>query len=145
MTYQIKRHPGRRTTHMLNDLDHLIHSVWGDTSESSKRVPAVDIMDKEDEYLIEVELPGYTKDDVEISVENGIITVSKEEPESRDHEEKKSYIHRERKPQSFSRSFVLPRDASVEDIEGSMKDGVLSIVIRKRDEFKPRNIAISDE
>jgi HSP20 family protein len=155
MTYQVTRYPVHRTNTLFNDFDNLLHSVWGKSAAPRNELPSVDIVEEQERYLIEVDLPGYSEKEVDISVENGVLSISSAETgeekstDETGHDQKKkeasesrNYVLRERKTRRFSRSFVLPTDASVESIEGSMKNGVLTVTIPKREEAKPRNIEV---
>ena len=95
-------------------------------SELESWAPVVDIVESEKEYTVKAELPGVNKDDVRISLENGILTLSGERKS--EHEEKDKKTHRiERSYGSYARSFVLPDDVQEEKITAESKDGVLSI------------------
>lgn len=103
--------------------------------------PTADIIENDKEYLIKAELPGVKKEDVKITVENGVITLSgerKQEKESKEDNE----LRVERFYGAFSRSFVLPDDANSEGIRAESKDGVLSIHIPKTESKKPKPIQI---
>lgn len=103
----------------------------------------VDLEDKGDHYELTADLPGFSKEDVEISIDDKIMTIHAEKSESKESREK-NYICRERRSGSFSRSFDISGiDANA--ISGSFKDGVLTVLMpRKVDEKKNRRIAISD-
>ncbi len=141
MTYQVTRYPVHRTNTLFNDFDSLLHSVWGKAAPPTNDLPSVDIAEENERYIIEMDLPGYTEKGVDISVENGVLSISSAETEQEKSNEKK-YVLRERGARRFSRSFVLPKDASIESIEGSMKNGVLTVTVPKREEAKPRNIEV---
>ncbi len=141
MTYQLYKNPTRRSSHMLEDIDNLLHP---------QRIPATNIIEREEGYTMELEVPGYERDEVNISVENGILSISSIHEESTSEEKELdltegTYLLKERRRKSFSRSFVLPKDSSVEDIEGSIKQGILFVWIPKREETKPRSIEIRED
>lgn len=103
----------------------------------------VDLEDKGDHYELTADLPGFSKDDVEISINDKIMTIHAEKSESSESREK-NYICRERRSGSFSRSFDIS-GIDADAISGSFKDGVLTVLMpRKVDEKKNRRIAISD-
>ena len=103
----------------------------------------VDLEDKGDRYELTADLPGFSKDDVEISIDDKIMTIHAEKNESSESREK-NYICRERRIGSFSRSFDISGIDS-DAISGSYKDGVLTVVMPKKvDVKKNRRIAISD-
>lgn len=103
----------------------------------------VDLEDKGDHYELTADLPGFSKEDVEISIDDKIMTIHAEKSESKESREK-NYICRERRCGSFSRSFDIS-GIDADAISGSFKDGVLTVLMpRKVDEKKNRRIAISD-
>lgn len=97
------------------------------------RLPACNILNQADHYVIEVAAPGLQRDNFSVEVQNGILTISAEKSESEE-EEEDNYTRREFNYRSFSRSFSLPTGADEEEIEAKYDDGVLSISIAKRPE-----------
>jgi len=103
--------------------------------------PAVDIREREDVYLVEVELPGLTKDDVKITMENNILTIHGEKKQEK--EEKRGNYHRaERVYGAFQRSFALPSSVKNDKIEAQYKNGILTITLPKVEEAKPKAIEV---
>lgn len=103
--------------------------------------PAVNLSEDEDAYLVTVELAGVKKDDVGIESHDNVLTIK---GEKRDEQEEKSK-HRhyvERSFGQFTRSFRMPADAS-DDVEASLKDGVLTVRVKKHEEKKPKVVAIN--
>jgi HSP20 family protein len=100
--------------------------------------PAVDVHEDADAIFVQAELPGLRLDDVEVGVENDVLTLSGE----RKSEREEGHYLRERWHGAFSRSFKLPRTVDVERIEATLKDGVLSVRLPKRDNVKPRKIEV---
>jgi HSP20 family protein len=90
--------------------------------------PAVDLIRGEGHLTLKADVPGLTPDEVELKVEDGVLTVSGEHSE--EHEEKQErYVRRERRRGSFSRSMTLPEGVEPEQIEAACKDGVLEVQI----------------
>ena len=106
--------------------------------------PRVDIREDDDKYLLEAELPGVTEKDIEVKVEDNLLTISSKYDES-DKEEKNGYLVRERRFQSFSRCFVLPKDVDREKIDAQFKNGLLSLTLSKAPEAKPKKIEIKNK
>ncbi|MEN3976456.1 Hsp20/alpha crystallin family protein [Emcibacter sp. SYSU 3D8] len=107
------------------------------------RVPAVDVVEKNDTYLVTAELPGLTDKDIEVTLRDNILTVKGEKTSK--HEERKDNMRvSERQYGSFERSFQLPGDAQSDKIEAHVTDGVLEVTIPKTTDAskKPRKIAI---
>jgi HSP20 family protein len=107
------------------------------TSGFGYTTPKVNIREDNDNYYVEVAAPGMKKDDFNLSLENNVLTISSELKE--DHEDKNdSYTRREFSYQSFSRSFTLPESVNYEKIEAKYNDGILSILMPKREEAKQK-------
>ena len=114
-------------------------------SEKWPTVPAVNIVDGKDDYRIEVAAPGLDKKDFNIDIDNNVLTVSSEK-EERSEENEDRFMRREFSYTSFKRSFALPESADADKISAKHKDGVLSVIIPKKDEAKerpPRQIKVS--
>ena len=139
----IKRKPTTLDIFDLDSLDRFIERFFEDTTEEVK-VPAIDIKEEKDKYIMEVELPGFTEKDVELKVENNVLTLSSKKEESKE-ESKKGYIRKERKSYSFSRSFNLPENTNVDKIKASFKNGILNIEIPKAPESQPKYIEVKSE
>lgn len=103
--------------------------------------PLVDITEDEDAYHISAELPQVNKEDVKVTLENGILSISGERRFEK--EETKRTFHRvERAYGSFSRSFSLPGDGDPSKVEAEFKDGMLNIRVPKSEEARPRQIEV---
>jgi len=119
----------------------------GTDMEMSKELqwrPTVDISETDKNYLIKAELPEVEKDDVDVSVENGVLTISGER-----HYEKEEETETTRRIESaygkFSRSFTLPSDADEAKISAKSKNGVLKVRIPKMQETKESKVRVSVE
>jgi HSP20 family protein len=107
------------------------------------RAPDADIMESEDEIRVMVELPGMRSDDIELSLENNLLTISGEKREERQEEDRENRWHlSERRYGRFSRSFMLPRDVEQDRIEANFENGVLRVTIPKSERARPRRIQI---
>lgn len=98
-------------------------------------MPSVNIIEGKDDYKIEVAAPGLDKSDFIINLDNNLLTITSEK-EAKSEDEKEHYMRREFSYSSFKRSFRLPQTVDPENITASHNNGVLSIVIPKRDEVK---------
>src|SRR4028119_1513493 len=106
--------------------------------------PTVDIYENKDNIVLEAELPGMNRDDFELSIENNVLTLRGERRfEKKD--ESDNYHRVERAYGQFSRSFTLPQTVSAENAAAEYKNGVLRVVLQKREEVKARRIEIADE
>lgn len=110
-------------------------------------MPAVNIRESDDEYAIEVAAPGMKKGDFDLRLDHNVLSISSEKEHRNDEkDEKGNYTRREFSFQSFRRSFTLPDAADAEKIQAKYDEGILHIVIPKREEMKkrpPRTIDIS--
>jgi len=107
--------------------------------------PRVDVRETPTAYLMDMDLPGLTEKDVEISLKDRVLTISSIKESS--NEEKKTedgveYLIRERHSSAFERRFTLPEDIDAENVEANFKNGVLSISIQRKAEAQPRQILI---
>jgi HSP20 family protein len=104
-------------------------------------MPAVDVAEEDNEYVVKIELPGVNKDDVKITLESNILTIrgeKKAEKESKD----KNYHRMERSYGSFQRSFTLPTSVKNDKIDAEYNNGILSITLPKAEEAKPKQIEV---
>ncbi|MEX2532043.1 MAG: Hsp20/alpha crystallin family protein [Gemmatimonadota bacterium] len=113
-----------------------------DGGERSTWLPPVNIEETKEELVLTVELPGMGQEDVEIGLENNLLTIRGEKQHEREEGEERRYHLWERRWGSFQRSFTLPRTVSGDDIEATFEDGVLSIHMPKAPEAKGRKIEI---
>jgi HSP20 family protein len=103
--------------------------------------PALDISERKDAYLVTVELPGVEPDDLEITLEDGLLTIQGERHFAHDSSEQQ--FHRvERRYGAFRRSITLPAQVQAEQIEASFDNGVLQIMVPKAEEAKPKRIQV---
>ena len=106
--------------------------------------PRVDIAETEKEFVIKAEIPEVKKEDVKVTVDNGVLTISGERKQEK--EEKGKKFHRvERYYGSFTRSFTLPDNVKENNIKASFKDGMLNLQIQKTDKAKPKAIEVKVE
>lgn len=121
-----------RTASGTDDLAQVALNNWA---------PVVDISETEKEYLIRAELPGLKKEEVKLTVQNGVLTLSGERRvENEDKSEKHHRI--ERTYGGFTRSFGLPDDAVAERISAECRDGVLTVHVARSEAPKPRAIQV---
>ncbi len=112
---------------------------WRD--ESGSWTPVANITETDKEYLIRAELPEVKKEDVKVSMENGVITISGERKQEKE-EKKENEIRIESFYGTFSRSFALPDNIDEKSISAESKDGVLRIHIPKNAAARPKQISI---
>lgn len=104
-------------------------------------VPTVDISESEGEYLIKAELPEVKKEDVKVTVEDSVLTLSGERRHEKE-EKGKKYHRVERSYGSFVRSFSLPESVDESGVKADYKDGVLNLHLPKTEKVKPKSIEV---
>jgi HSP20 family protein len=103
--------------------------------------PALDISKRKDAYLVTVELPGLKPEDLDITMEDGLLTIKGERHFAHDSSEQQ--FHRvERRYGAFRRAITLPAQVQAEQVEASFDNGVLQIVVPKMEEAKPKRIQV---
>jgi len=133
-----------RLAYLRNEFDQLFDFSWPsrDSGLFGGWSPALDVSDDKDNYLVTLELPGMKKDEINISLQNGVLTVSGE----RKHESEKTEgqtFRSERYFGKFQRSVTLPAAVDANKVKAAYKDGILSIELPKAEEAKPKQIEVS--
>ena len=125
---------------LFNDMERAFGRLTHDNRAFSAG-PAMDIREDEDQYVLEAELAGLTEKDIEVKVDNDILTLSRKIEEENE-DKKDGYVVRERRHASFRRSFYLPKDVDREKIAAHFENGLLTLELPKAEKAKPRQIDI---
>lgn len=125
------------------DFDRMIDRIFSDTPVWETRVPAVDVREEKDRYVLEAELPGLTEKDIEVKVEENLLTISSKKDEKRE-EKRNGYLIRERRSSAFQRSFALPNDVDRENITAQFKNGILTLDMKKLASAQPKSIPVRE-
>ncbi len=131
---------------LRRDVDRLFDDLWpndeGATNgEGTVWRPSVDIRETDHEFLIHADLPGISKEDLEITVVDGRLMIKGQR--HRENESKEGGAHRvERAYGTFTRTFDLPAAVDTEAVAATYKDGVLSVTVPKAEEAKPKQIEV---
>ena len=130
----------RKQTPFFHSLiDDFIGSDWNLKVPSfSSTMPAVNIKELDSQFEIELAVPGKKKDDFEIEVENGILSISSSQEEEQQVNEKGKFTRREFSYTSFRRSFTLPDSVDPTKIDARYADGVLQVLLPKHKEAQPQ-------
>jgi len=104
--------------------------------------PSVDIEEADDKYVIKADLPGVDKKDIDVKLENGVLSIRGEKQTEKETGKGTKRHRTERFHGTFARSFTLPDAVKAEKVDASYKDGVLSLTIPKAEEAKPKSIDI---
>jgi len=142
MSTFVLRHPTTTAALLSNWFDRML----GDTPSSEERhetacrmQPRMDIAEEEGQYSVVVDIPGLTKDDISVKVENGALRIEGERKE----EKRGKYHYAERASGTFLRSFTLPEDVDAAKIEAKVANGVLELRLPKSEKALPVEIKIA--
>ena len=124
------------------DLDKFFENFWSPSRREDARVqgffsPRVDVHEKDDRYEITAELPGVKKEDLNVTLENGVLTLEAETSQEDKEEQEGRIIRQERRYGKFLRSFNLGSNVHEEDVSATFKDGVLTLKAPKVPEQVP--------
>ena len=129
----------------LREFDRLVSRAWDSAEETvgGGSFP-VDIREQQDKLIVEAELPGYKKDEIDISVEQGTLTIEAErvvQPTTNGETAGKTHVN-ERRYTRLSRRFSLPSAYDTTNVDAELSDGVLTLTLPKREESKPKKIQV---
>lgn len=148
MTMLTRWEPFRELSTLQERMNRLFNqpmtSLYGDEESltAGSFVPPVDVYEDEQSIQLKMEVPGIDEKDIDVRLENNMLTVHGERKFSKETKEE-NYRRIERRYGSFSRSFTLPSTVSTEDVQAHYDKGILSIRLNKRAEAKPKQIKIS--
>jgi HSP20 family protein len=135
----IRWDPLRDMTQVQGQFNRLLDQVWSGRQESW--LPAVDVFDTKEAVVLKAELAGIDLDDIQIEVEDNVLTV-KGERRLEETVDDERYHRIERRFGSFQRSLALPQNVKAEEISASYEDGILTVTVPKAEEEKPRRIEV---
>ncbi len=145
----IRWEPTRELNSLQSEMNRLFNAFFdapagggGNGATMRRWVPAMDLMETEDHFVLRADLPGLTEQDVSIELEDNVLTVSGER-QSEHEERKEGYYRVERASGAFSRALTLPEGVDPERIEAAFDNGVLEVRVPKPEERKPRRITIN--
>ena len=120
----------RNWGHQFHDMDHALYGRHSD------RLMKTDIQEKDNEYVVSVDLPGFKKDELKVELNNGYLTISAEKSMNKDEEDSGKLIRQERYSGSMQRSFYVGGSLTEEDIHCAYENGVLRLTLPKKDARK---------
>lgn len=129
---------------LQRDMDSMLGRLYNTReAEGNWMAPyAVDIREDADHVYVEAELPGFKKDEVEITLENQTLTIAAERKVERKQKDGEQTLLQERKYTRFLRSFTLPPTVNDQTCDAKLAEGLLTITLNKREETKPRKISV---
>lgn len=122
------------------DFDQLVNQLFNGTDTGASY--PVDVREDGDHYYIDAELPGFNKDEIDITVEKNVLTLSAEH-KAESNQQQGEYLVNERRRQSVTRSFRLPPTVDDGSASANLVNGVLTLTLKKREEIKPRKITVA--
>ncbi|MBU0936450.1 MAG: Hsp20/alpha crystallin family protein [Spirochaetes bacterium] len=136
--------PAAELQELQNQINQLFDFDYGDSSGLFDRYmnPAVDIIEEDNGFLVHVDVPGIDRKELSLSMTRNVITIKGEKKEEARHKGRKSYRN-ESWSGSFQRTLSLPDSVDPDKVDAELKNGVLSIRIAKREELKPKQIAVN--
>lgn len=127
---------------ILPEIDYLFDDLVGRTSAGwTGWTPSADLYENDEAYVLEMELPGFSRQDIELTVERNVLTVGGQRS-AEEEAEGVTYHLRERGTSRFSRSFALPRSMDAEGVEARFDNGVLTVTLPKAVEARPKRIEV---
>jgi len=141
----------RYETSPITSLFDELEGLFGTTFDLSGRnvtgslYPMVDITESENGFRITADLPGLSKEDIKVNVEDGVLSISGEKKHEVEKKEKDRYYHFERSYGKFCRSFSLPANVDSAHIDAKYNQGVLEVLLKKTEEAKPKAIEVKVE
>lgn len=145
MYYRYNRYPVREFVTMQDSMNRLFSNIFTPTAEDGTLVaaPTIDMKEKENELSIRVTLPGVNPEDVDLSVNENVLTVKAKIEESKEESDEKSVFHlRENTFASYYREIRLPFEVDADKAEADYRNGILTITLPKAEIVKPKSIAI---
>jgi HSP20 family protein len=142
----VRWEPVRELSSLQNDMNRLFNTFFdtptaGNGGGSGRWIPAMDLVETDEHFVLKADLPGLTDEDVHIDVEDSVLTVSGERKS--EHEDKREgFVRVERAYGSFRRSLTLPEGVDADAVSASFDRGVLEVRIPKPEQRKPRRVAI---
>lgn len=134
----LSRHRGRGFYDPLSEMNRLFEEMFGSLarragtaqgSPEAEWAPAIDVLQRDGDLVVRAEIPGAKPEDVDVTVQNGVLTISGRREEERE-EERGGYLVRERRSGVFRRSLQLPQDVEEGKINARFEDGVLEVVVQ---------------
>jgi HSP20 family protein len=143
----VRWEPVRELTTLQSEMNRLFNTFFdtptsGDGAPARRWVPAMDLVEHDDHFVLTADLPGVTQEDVSIEVQADVLTISGERKTSQE-SSGTGYYRLERSTGAFSRTLTLPEGVDPEAVEASFANGVLEVRIPKPEQRKPRRVSIS--
>lgn len=135
-----------RLSDLRNEIDRLFDATLPDLTQPSHLLsgwtPALDVYEDKDNFIVKAELPGMKKEDIDVSLHDGSLSISGERKSETKHKDAEVY-RAERFYGRFQRTVTLPAPVAADNVKAQYKDGVLTVTLAKTEEAKPKHIDVS--
>lgn len=144
----VRYNPNRGYLSMQDTMNSLVNALFntefsGTENESGEFTPRMDMKETEDAYMVKLTMPGIEKENIDLSISDGVLTIKGETTEEAENEdEKATWLVREHKHYSYYRSVRLPSEVVADKAEAEYKNGVLKLTLPKAEEVKPKSIPV---
>jgi len=116
---------------------------WAEEDAGQGIAPRLDVVERDNEFVVKAEMPGIKKDDIEVSLESGVLTIKAETRSETEEKEGDRVIRQERRYGQYLRSLRLGKEVDEKKVKANYKDGILELVLPKAEEVKPKKIAVN--
>lgn len=128
---------------LRTEMDRLLSDFFGQTEGTTSRfAPATDLYETDEHYVVEAELPGLERDDINVTIEQGTLTISGRRTFRDTKEDGANWHMRERATGQFRRSFSLPRSIEADSVNARFENGILTVEVPKAAEARSRQIEV---
>lgn len=117
-------------------------SDWYEENVCEDLIPAMDVKERDNEYVIHAELPGVKKEDIDVTIENGVLTISGESRSESEEKEGERIVRSERRYGKYVRTMRVGSQIDEPNIKAKYKDGILELTLPKAEEIKPKKISV---
>ena len=139
----VRWEPAREIGSLQSEVNRLFDGFFGNGEATRRWVPAMDLAETDDNLVLRADLPGLKREDVNIEISDGVLTISGSRGTERE-EKADNYYRVERASGSFSRALTLPKDVDADAVTADFEDGVLEVRIPKPEERKPHRVEIGE-
>lgn len=131
-----------------DDFDNMLEGFfrpmrWAQEEASQGLIPRLDVVERDQEFVVKAEMPGINKEDIDISLENGVLTITAESKSETEEKEGDRVIRQERRYGKYVRSLRLGKEVDDKQVKASYKDGILELTLPKAEEVKPKKINVN--
>ena len=116
---------------------------WVEEATSENVIPPMDIIERENEYLVRADLPGVRKEDINVTLENGLLTLTAERKSEAEEKEGDRLLRKEARFGRYGRSLRLGTQIDEKGVKANYRDGVLELTLPKAEQVKPRKISVN--